>query len=93
MAEETKHDLFLKRAQIIVAIIGGICAAVLGVYNVKKNIFSKPEPAAVQAPAPAAPSQPQPARRGEKIESALEEVGASWLQSLKKSDSADKSAS
>ena len=89
MAEETKHDLILKRIQIIVAIIGGVCAAVIGIYNINKSFFSKPEPVAA---APVAVQESQP-KRGAKIESALEEVGASWIQSLKKSASDKNSAS
>ena len=41
MAEETKHDLFLKRIQITIAILAGVTTLILGVYNVKRNVFSK----------------------------------------------------
>ena len=44
MAEETKHDLLLKRAQVIIAILGGLAAVILGFYNVKKSIFSDHAP-------------------------------------------------
>ena len=38
-AEETKHDLFLKRVQITIAILAGIATLVVGIYNAKKVIF------------------------------------------------------
>ena len=90
MAEETKHDILLKRIQIVLAIIAGVITVILGVYNVKKNLFTKEQPVAV-TPAPA-PVESQ-TRPGTKIKSALEDVGASWLQSLKKSASDKNSAS
>ena len=71
--EETKHDLMLKRINITVAIIGGLLAVAVGVYNVKKSYFQKPE----------LPPPPPPAQ-SDKIRSALEDVGASWLETLKK---------
>ena len=74
-AEETKHDLWLKRIQITLAILGSLCAVAIGVYNVKKMYFDKPEP----------PPPPPPAQ-SDKIRSTLEDVGASWLQTLKKKD-------
>ena len=43
-AEETKHDLFLKRAQVTVAILAGVATLILGVYNVKKTVFSEKGP-------------------------------------------------
>lgn len=78
MIEETKHDLFLKRMQITVAILAGITTLILGIYNVKKNVFSKNNPEetsvkAVQTPPPQSP---------EKIRSALDEVGATWIKKL-----------
>ena len=73
-AEETKHDLLLKRINIAIAIPGGLAALAVGIYNVKKSYFEKP----VEVVAP-----PPPAR-SEKIRSALEDVGASWLETLKK---------
>lgn len=39
MVEETKHDLILKRIQVIIAILGGLAAVIIGFYNVKKNLF------------------------------------------------------
>ncbi len=42
--EETKHDLFLKRTQVTVAILAGIATLILGVYNVKKSIFQENTP-------------------------------------------------
>ena len=48
--EETKHDLFLKRAQVTVAILAGIATLIIGVYNVKKTVFSGPAgPGGIQA--------------------------------------------
>ena len=72
MPEETKHDLLLKRIQIILAILGSLTAAAVGFYNVKKAYFDKP-----------APPPPPPPAQSDKIRSALEDVGASWLQKLK----------
>ena len=77
MAEETKHDLYLKRVQIIVAILGGLAALVLGIYNVKKDVFSKKNPE--EAPRVVA-QKPE----GSPIKSALEDVGASWIKKLGK---------
>lgn len=39
MVEETKNDLLLKRVQIIITILGGIAALIIGLYNLK-TIFS-----------------------------------------------------
>ncbi len=72
--EETKHDLWMKRINVAVAILGGIAALAVGVYNVKKTYFEKP--AEVVAP-------PPPPPREDKLRSALEDVGASWLETLK----------
>ncbi len=44
MVEETKHDLYLKRTQVILAILGGLAAVIIGFYNVKKNVFSDNSP-------------------------------------------------
>ena len=41
MAEETKHDLLIKRIQISIGILVGIVSLVLGLYNVKNTVFSK----------------------------------------------------
>ena len=75
-AEETKHDLLLKRINITIAILGGLAALAVGIYNVKKTYFEKP--AAVVAPPPPPPAQ------SDKIRATLEDVGASWLETLKK---------
>ena len=87
-AEETKRDLFLKRMQVTIAILGGIAALILGVYNINKNIFNKEEPmkpttiVVQQAPQPSPQTQaPAP---GAQIGSALDEVGASWIKKLGK---------
>ena len=73
MPEETKHDLLLKRIHIILGILAGLTAVAVGVYNVKKAYFEKP-----------APPPPPPPAHSDKIRSALEDVGSSWLQTLKK---------
>ena len=39
--EETKQDLWLKRAQITVAILAGLATLIVGIYNVKKTLFSE----------------------------------------------------
>ena len=75
--EETKHDLWLKRIQITVAILAGLATLILGVYNVKKNIFSKKDSAETpQAVVQRPPESP--------IKSALEETGAAWIKKLGK---------
>ena len=71
-AEETKNDLLLKRLQVIFAILASLVAVVVGIYNFRKSAAEK------QAPPPSPPAQT------DKIRSALEDVGASWLQTLKK---------
>ncbi len=73
--EETKHDLLLKRINITVAIVAGLLAVAVGVYNVRKSYFEKP-----------APPPPPPPAQSDKLRSTLEDVGASWLQTLKKKD-------
>ena len=89
MAEESKHDIFLRRAQISLAIVATLITIIIGIYNLRKNIFSKGESAPTPPPAPVESRTP----RGSKIESALEDVGASWLQSLKKSKTDNNSGS
>ena len=76
--EETKHDLMLKRVQIVIGILAGLTAFAVGVYNVKKTYFEKPEEKIVALPPSPPPQQP------DKLRSALEDVGASWLETLKK---------
>ena len=71
--EETKHDLLLKRINLVIAILGGLIAVAVGFYNVKKTYFEKP-----------APPPPPPPAQSDKLRSALEDVGSSWLQTLKK---------
>lgn len=48
MAEETKHDLYLKRIQVILAILAGLAAVILGFYNVKKNVFTENAPGSLK---------------------------------------------
>ena len=81
--EETKHDLWLKRIQITIAILAGLATLIIGIYNVK-NIFSKKEP--VETPPVVAQRPPE-----SPIKSALEDVGASWIKKLgKTTDTAQK---
>ena len=78
MVEETKHDILLKRIQVIIAILGGLTAVILGAYNINKAFFSKKEAAPVVVT-----QQPQDSP----IKSALEDVGASWIKKIGKADS------
>ena len=73
--EETKQDLMLKRVNITIAIVGGLLAVAVGVYNVKKSYFEKPAPP---------PPPPVTSQQNSKLRSTLEDVGASWLETLKK---------
>jgi len=77
MTEETKHDLFLKRAQVIIAILGGLAALILGIYNVKKDVLSKKKPEET-------PRVVVQKSEASPIKSALEDVGASWIKKLGK---------
>ena len=87
--EETKHDLFLKRAQVTVAILAGLATLVLGIYNIKKNLFSKETPEAKQVVVAQEPAKINPLR------SALEDAGASLIRTAanKYTHSKDQSAS
>ena len=73
--EETKRDLWLKRTQITIAILAGLATLILGIYNVKKNIFSKEDS---QAPASIVAQKPE----ASPLKSALEETGAAWIKKL-----------
>ncbi len=42
--EESRHDLWLKRAQVTIAILAGVTTLVIGVYNVKKSMFTPSGP-------------------------------------------------
>ena len=74
MAEETKHDILLKRIQIILAILGALIGLIIGIYNLRKA--AKPEP---PPPPPVQQSQ-----SGGEIRSAIEEAGASWIRKIAK---------
>ncbi len=67
---ESKRDAMLKRAQIIIGVLAGLTTLIVGAYNVKNIFFKKPEPVPVAAPS------------SDKIKSAVEEVGASWIKKL-----------
>ncbi len=47
MAEETKHEIFLKRAQLVIAVMVGVVTLILGLYNAKKTFFSKTGPGGI----------------------------------------------
>ena len=87
MVEETKHDLFLKRIQILIAILVGVASLILAIYNIKKTATEKPASQANFQPAPVQPPPPQP---GEHIRSALDEAGAAWIKKLAKTDDSSK---
>ena len=67
-------EAVLKKVQLWIAILAGITTLIVGAYNVKTIFFRKeepkPEPVKVQPVVP------------EKIRSAVEEVGASWIKKL-----------
>ena len=44
MPEETKHEVFLKRAQLVIAVLVGVVTLIVGVYNAKRTLFSKSGP-------------------------------------------------
>ena len=72
---ETKHEIMLKRAQLVIGVLAGLTTLIIGVYNVKNIFVKKPEPVKVAAP-------PPPSYQSEKLRSAVEEVGASWIKKL-----------
>ena len=74
MGDESKHELFLKRAQLVIGVLAGLTTLIVGGYNVRNIFFKKPEPV-VAAPTP-------PAHQSDAIRSAVEEVGASWIKKL-----------
>ena len=74
MAEETKHDVLLKRVQIVLAIGVAITGLIVGIFNVKKAAKPEPPPAPVVQQAPA----------GGQLRSALEDAGASWIRKIGK---------
>ena len=82
--EETKHDLLMRRTQLVIAILVGITGLVLGVYNIKKNILSKQEPPAQPTIVVQQAPQAQAPAPGGQIRSALDEVGSEWIKKLGK---------
>ncbi len=73
MSEETtKHEQFLKKINLWVAVLAGITTLIVGAYNVK-NIFFKKEPAPVKVVERDSSSA---------LREAVEEVGASWIKEL-----------
>lgn len=72
---QEKDEKILKKLQLWIAVLAGITTLIVGIYNVK-NIFApkeEPKPVVVEKEAPVVP---------EKIRSAVEEVGASWIKKL-----------
>lgn len=78
-AEETKHDLLLKRIQITIAILVGLTGLILGIYNIKKNILSKEEP---PKPTIVIQQPPAPSNSPSRVREALDEAGASWIKKI-----------
>ena len=76
---ESKHEVMLKRAQLIIGVLAGLTTLIIGVYNVKNIFVKKPEAVKVAAPAP-------PVYQSDKLRSAVEDVGASWLKKLAAKD-------
>lgn len=92
-----KHETFLKRIQLVLGVLVGITTLIVGGNNVK-NIFVKKsdEPAKAAAPAksddkssPFFKKSPNnfssafsEASKSEKLRSAVEDVGASWIKKL-----------
>ena len=68
---ETKHEILLKRVQLVIGVLAGITTLIIGVYNVKNIFVKKPEPV-----------KPPPAAQSDKLRAAVEEVGASWIKKL-----------
>jgi hypothetical protein len=44
MAEETKHDVLMKRIQVVITILGGLMALIVGISNFKNNVFADRAP-------------------------------------------------
>ncbi len=81
--EETKHDLTLKRIQVTIAILAGAVTFAVGAYNVKQTFFSRKGPGDVSVQVRTDNGQPaQHAASSGSIQSAMEEVGASWIKGL-----------
>ncbi len=67
-----KHEQFLKKVNLWVAVLAGLTTLIVGAYNVK-NIFFKKEPEPVKVVQKDSSSA---------IREAVEEVGASWIKEL-----------
>jgi predicted unusual protein kinase regulating ubiquinone biosynthesis (AarF/ABC1/UbiB family) len=67
-----KHDQFLKKVNLWVAVLAGLTTLIVGAYNVKNIFFTKkkPEPVKVERTSSGA------------LREAVEEVGASWIKEL-----------
>ena len=83
--EETKHDLWLKRTQVLVAILAGSATLIFGIFN----FFSSKK--ATEEEAERKRHEPISARKAEPgaLQSAIEETGASWIRSFGKKDSSE----
>lgn len=78
--EETKHDLWLKRIQVLVAILAGVATLIFGIFNFMSSKKKAEEEASKPVNFAAPKEEPSPLR------SAIEETGASWIKSLSKKD-------
>lgn len=74
MVEESKKDLFLKRMQVTIAILGGIATLIVGAYQVKKIMSGQADETQVVV-------KEVPVQSSE-LRSAIEETGASWIRKL-----------
>ena len=83
MSEESKKDLFLKRVQVTIAILGGLATLIVGGYQIQKIVTGKAD-----QPAVVVKEVPVPKQTSE-LQSALESTGASWIRKLS-AESAEK---
>ncbi len=58
--EETKHELAMKKLQMLLGILVGVVTLVVGVYNAKNLVFAKKGPGAVRVEVLAQNGQPVP---------------------------------
>ncbi len=56
--KENKHDLLMKRAQVLIAILVGVVTLLVGVYNAKNTIFAKKGQGAVSVLVQSSKRQP-----------------------------------
>lgn len=58
MADETKHDAWLKRTQVWLGILVGVVTLIVGIHNVGQTVFSKNGPGGVSVVVRSARGQP-----------------------------------